>query len=112
MPRFLTLDEAGYTDENKVVFVCTGSQGEPRAVLNRISKGEHKDIIIDDGDLIIFSSRTIPGNERAVDQIKNRFYEMGAQVLTDRDDRVHVSVDLTLTEMRLKNFMNGRNPKP
>ncbi len=91
VPPFLTIDEAGYVDDNKVVFVCTGSQGEPRAVINRVSKGEHRDIIINKNDLVIFSSRAIPGNERAVDAIKNRIYEMGAHVLTDRDDKVHVS---------------------
>jgi ribonuclease J len=76
---------------HEVVALCTGSQGEPRAAMARISADEHPDIALDYGDLVIFSSRTIPGNERAVSQIQNRLVDLGCEVITDADALVHVT---------------------
>ena len=76
---------------HEVVALCTGSQGEPRAALARISVDEHPDIKLDPGDLVVFSSRTIPGNERAVGQIQNRLIDMGCELITDADALVHVT---------------------
>jgi ribonuclease J len=75
----------------QVVALVTGSQGEPRAAMARIAADEHPDIELDHGDLVIFSSRTIPGNERAVAQIQNRLTDIGCDVLTDGDALVHVT---------------------
>jgi ribonuclease J len=88
-----------YEDQNRfaelradeVVVLCTGSQGEPRAALARIAADEHPDVELDRGDLVIFSSRTIPGNERAVSQIQNRLVDLGCDLVTDADDLVHVT---------------------
>lgn len=90
-PPFLTGAEAELLPLGKVVYVCTGSQGEPRAALSRISNDDHPDVHLDEGDVVIFSSRAIPGNDRAIDRIKNRFYAMGVNVITDRDAPIHVS---------------------
>jgi ribonuclease J len=73
------------------VALCTGSQGEPRAALARIAQGEHPNIELDQGDRVIFSSRTIPGNEKAVGRVQNGLSDLGVEVITDQDAPVHVS---------------------
>jgi len=80
-----------FLEPDEVVVLCTGSQGEPRAALARIAAGEHPDVKLDKGDLMIFSSRTIPGNERAVSVIQNRLVDLGCELLTDTDALVHVT---------------------
>ena len=75
----------------KVVALCTGSQGEPRAALARIAKGEHPNVELEEGDLAIFSSRTIPGNEKAVLRVQNGLADLRVDVITDQDAPVHVS---------------------
>lgn len=69
----------------------TGSQGEPRAALAKVASGEHRNIALSHGDTVIFSSRTIPGNEKAVNTIQNQLATAGVHVITDRDGLVHVS---------------------
>jgi ribonuclease J len=91
MPPFLTDEEADLRQAEKLIYVCTGSQGEPRAALARIAKDDHKALQLAEGDVVIFSSRAIPGNERAIDRIKNRFMAAGVNVITDRDAMIHVS---------------------
>jgi ribonuclease J len=76
---------------HKVVALCTGSQGEPRAAMARIAQDEHPNMTLDPGDRVIFSSRTIPGNERAVGRVQNRLADRGIEVITDQDAGVHVS---------------------
>jgi ribonuclease J len=75
----------------KVVALCTGSQGEPRAAMARIALDEHPNVTLDAGDRVIFSSRTIPGNEKAVARVQNGLADMGVEVITDQDAPVHVS---------------------
>ena len=76
---------------NKVVLIMTGSQGEARAALARIAAKEHPDIRLTSGDQVIFSARTIPGNERVVSRIVNRLVEQGVEIVTERDALIHVS---------------------
>jgi ribonuclease J len=76
---------------HKVVALCTGSQGEPRAAMARIAQDEHPNVTLDPGDRVIFSSRTIPGNEKAVGRVQNGFADRGIEVITDQDAVVHVS---------------------
>jgi ribonuclease J len=76
---------------SKVVALCTGSQGEPRAAMARIAQGEHPNVTLDPGDWVIFSSRTIPGNEKAVARVQNGLADRGIEVITDTDAPVHVS---------------------
>ncbi len=75
----------------EVVALCTGSQGEPRAATARIAQGEHPNVKLDPGDRVIFSSRTIPGNEKAVGRVQNGLADLGVEVITDQDAPVHVS---------------------
>jgi ribonuclease J len=81
----------GYLPRERVVLLLTGSQGEPRAALARVAEDEHPDIALSPGDRVIFSSRTIPGNERAVGNIVNALVRRGIDVVTDRNHLVHVS---------------------
>jgi ribonuclease J len=92
-PDFEYEDQSRFLDfpADKVVALCTGSQGEPRAAMARIAADEHPDIELDYGDLVIFSSRTIPGNERAVTQVQNRLVDLGCEIVTDADALVHVT---------------------
>lgn len=74
-----------------VVALCTGSQGEPRAALSRIAVGEHPDVTLDEGDLVIFSSRPIPGNEKAISRVMDGLADLGVEIVTDSDALVHVT---------------------
>jgi ribonuclease J len=84
-------DVYGYLPPDKVVALCTGSQGEPRAALARIALDEHPDVSLAKGDRVIFSSRTIPGNEKAVGRVVNGLVRQGVEVVSDRTHLVHVS---------------------
>ena len=89
--EFRGTDTYGYLPPDKVVALCTGSQGEARAALARIAKDEHPDVTLSKGDRVIFSSRTIPGNEKAVGAVINGLINQGIEVITDRTHLVHVS---------------------
>lgn len=91
LPPFRDEETYGMLPRNKVVALCTGSQGEARAAMARISADQHRHIALSKGDMVIFSSRTIPGNEKAVIGIINSLVNQGVQVVTDRDALVHVS---------------------
>jgi len=88
---FRGVETYGYLPPDKVVALCTGSQGEPRAALARIAEDEHPEITLAKGDRVIFSSRTIPGNEKAVAGVINGLVAQGVEVVTDRDHLVHVT---------------------
>jgi ribonuclease J len=91
LPPFRSTDAYGYLPPDKVVALLTGSQGEARAALARIARNEHPDVTLSAGDRVIFSSRTIPGNEKEVGAIVNGLYKQGIEVITDRTHLVHVS---------------------
>lgn len=91
VPEFLTEHDYGYLPRDKAVMLLTGSQGEPRAALARIAFDDHPAIALSPGDQVIFSSRTIPGNEKAVGRIQNALVRAGIQIITDADGLVHVS---------------------
>lgn len=88
---FVEEEEAGYFPSDKIAFVCTGSQGEPRAALSRIADREHRNVTLTEGDTVIFSSRVIPGNERGIYDLMNRLALRGVKIITERDRHVHVS---------------------
>jgi ribonuclease J len=91
LPPFRSADAYGYLPPDKVVALLTGSQGEARAALARIARNEHPEVTLSSGDRVIFSSRTIPGNEKEVGAIINGLYRQGIEVITDRTHLVHVS---------------------
>src|SRR5579863_5019961 len=88
---FRGAESYGYLPPDKVLALCTGSQGEPRAALSRIANDEHPEVTLNKGDRVIFSSRAIPGNEKAVGRVINGLVSQGVEVITDRTHLVHVS---------------------
>ncbi len=100
LPPFRNADAYGYLPPDKVVALLTGSQGEARAALARIARNEHPDVTLSKGDLVVFSSRTIPGNEKEVGNIINGLYLQGIEVITDRTHLVHVSGHPRRDEMK------------
>ena len=88
---FIAEDEYGYIPRDKVVVILTGSQGEPRAALAKLARDEMRNVALTAGDTVVFSSRAIPGNEKAILDIKNGLIEQGVKVVTDSDALVHVS---------------------
>ena len=91
LPPLLGMDAFGRLPRDKTLALATGSQGEPRAALARMAEGEHPAAELNPGDTVIFSSRTIPGNEKAVGKLINAFVSAGVEIITDRHALVHVS---------------------
>jgi ribonuclease J len=89
--NFVEPREAGFLPKEHVLFLCTGSQGESRAALARIARDDHPDLVLGDGDTVIFSSKIIPGNERNIFTLLNDLVELGVKVITEKDEFVHVS---------------------
>jgi len=97
---FRSVESYGYLPPDKVLALCTGSQGEPRAALSRIAEDEHPEVTLSKGDRVIFSSRAIPGNEKAVGRVINGLVTQGVEVITDRTHLVHVSGHPRRDELR------------
>jgi ribonuclease J len=100
LPAFLGEDGYQRLPRDKVVVLCTGSQGEPRAALTRIAGGNHPTIELARGDMVVYSARTIPGNEREVGAVVNALVKAGIEVVTDRTHLVHVSGHPRSDELR------------
>ena len=77
--------------KDQTLLICTGSQGEPRAAMSRISKDEHQNIFLEEGDTVIFSSKVIPGNETSIMKVQNSLRERNINIITETDKFVHVS---------------------
>jgi ribonuclease J len=90
-PAVIDEHDAAQLPARRVLYLVTGSQGEPRAALYRIANGDHPAVRLGSGDAVIFSSRIIPGNELAIFELQNRLAEIGVEVLTEQDHFVHVS---------------------
>ncbi len=91
LPSFLTEDEAAYIPRDRIVMICTGSQGEPRSALARIARDDHPSVELEPGDVVIFSSRIIPGNEKSIGRLQNALARLGIEIVTELDHFVHVS---------------------
>lgn len=91
LPPFISAEDAAHLPRNKVLYLCTGSQGEPGAALSRVANDDHPDIVLEEGDAVVYSSRVIPGNERGIHAVHNALAERGIQIITDKDHFVHVS---------------------
>ena len=91
LPPFLTGREAAILPRNKMVFVCTGSQGEPRSALARIAANNHPELTLEAGDTVIFSARPIPGNEIEIAHMQGRLLKRGVDIVTSKQEFVHVS---------------------
>ena len=90
-PSLIDEEEAAQLPPNRVLYLVTGSQGEPRAALNRIADNNHPNVSLGKGDAVIFSSRVIPGNEIGIFEMQNKLAALGVELLTSEDHFVHVS---------------------
>ncbi len=90
-PSVVSSDEAQEIPRQNLMLLCTGSQGERRAATAQLANGKFQGISLKEGDMVLFSSSTIPGNERDVIRIMNQFSEQGVDVVTDRMGEYHVS---------------------
>ena len=90
-PEFVPEEQAALIPADDIVYLCTGSQGEFGSALARIATGEHRTAPLDPGDVVIFSSRVIPGNEKRVGALQNALAARGIEIVTDQDHQVHVS---------------------
>ncbi len=88
---FISEDEASFIPRENLVIICTGSQGEKRSALYRISYNSHQHLHLESEDVVIFSSRDIPGNEKSINNLKNLLIRQRVEIITADDDLVHVS---------------------
>lgn len=106
---WLRLEDLKKLNDNEVVIITTGSQGEPMSALSRIAVGEHKQIKVKEGDVVILSAKMIPGNERAIGRIINHLFRRGADVIYDKVSEIHVSGHASKEELKL--MLNLVRPK-
>jgi ribonuclease J len=91
MPPTLSWDAAASMDPSKLLILCTGAQGEPMAALSRIADGSHPVLKLEKGDVVVYSSKQIPGNELAIGRVQNALATRGIEVITEKQAHVHVS---------------------
>jgi ribonuclease J len=100
LPEFVAEEDYSFIPRENLVIICTGSQGEPRAALAKLARDEMKTVALAPGDTVVFSSRTIPGNEKAILDIKNGLIDQGVRIIEDGDALVHVSGHPRRNELR------------
>jgi ribonuclease J len=100
VPDFMGEDDAGSIPDDSLLVLITGSQGEPRSALARVAMDTHPRIVLGEGDTVIFSSRVIPGNERAIGTVQDNLVRRGVELMTDMDHLVHVSGHPARDELR------------
>ena len=93
----------------KIVYLCTGSQGEPMGAMNRIANYIHPDVFIERGDTVIFSSKIIPGNEKKLYKLHNQLVKEGIEVISEENEYIHVSGHPNRED--LKDMYNWIKPK-
>jgi ribonuclease J len=101
--------EAKKINNNKIIYLCTGSQGEPMGAMNRIVSGIHPDVFLEPGDTVIFSSKIIPGNEKKLYQLQNQITKLDVEIITEENAFVHVSGHPNRDD--LKDMYNWIKPK-
>lgn len=99
-PEQAPAHELGYLPRNEQLIICTGSQGEPRAALARLAESKHQFLELEAGDHVVFSSKTIPGNEVAVERLVEQLKARKIQILTDEDGLIHASGHPAQDEIR------------
>ena len=100
IPPFASEDEANDIPDDNLLILVTGSQGEPRSALARIAADTHPRIELGEGDTVVFSSRVIPGNERAIGTVQDNLVRRGVRLMTDADHMIHVSGHPARDELR------------
>lgn len=97
----IDIDEMDKYDDSQIVIITTGSQGEPMAALSRMASSDHRKLEIRQGDLVVFSSSPIPGNEKGISRVINQLFEKGADVIYESLADVHVSGHACQEELKL-----------
>ncbi|MBL4595969.1 MAG: ribonuclease J [Robiginitomaculum sp.] len=97
---FIDEEDAASLPKSNVLYLCTGSQGEPRAALSRIAEGSHRHVKFSSGDTVLFSSRVIPGNEKSIFALQNALAGQGVNIITEKDHHIHVSGHPCRDELR------------
>lgn len=105
----IPIDQVDAHPRNKVIVLSTGSQGEPRAALIRLARNEHPHLALQEGDLVLMSSKFIPGNEKAIGRMINDLFKQGAEVLYEAVHDIHVSGHATRPE--LKQMLEAVRPR-
>ncbi len=100
IPPFIAEEDYGFIPRENLVIICTGSQGESRAALAKLARDEMKSVALLPGDCVVYSSRTIPGNEKPILEIKNQLIEQGIRIIEDSEALVHVSGHPRRNELR------------
>ena len=100
LPPFLTEDDVDDVPDDSLLMLTTGSQGEPRSALARIALDTHPRVALGEGDTVVFSSRVIPGNERAIHTVQDNLVRRGVNLMTEEDHLVHVSGHPARDELR------------
>ena len=100
IPEFVSEDDANDIPDDNLLLIVTGSQGEPRSALARIAADQHPRIELGQGDTVVFSSRMIPGNERAIGLVQDNLVRRGVKLITDADHITHVSGHPARDELR------------
>jgi ribonuclease J len=100
IPQFVSEDGANDVPDDNLLILITGSQGEARSALARVAADTHPNIALGEGDTVIFSSRMIPGNEKAIGMVQDNLVRRGVRVMTDDDHMVHVSGHPARDELR------------
>lgn len=98
---YIELRDINKYEDNELVIITTGSQGEPLSALTRMAKMEHRQIEIRKGDVVVFSAHPIPGNEKLVSKVINELFERGAKVIYDTISEIHVSGHARQEELKL-----------
>ena len=101
--------DAKNISRDKIVYLCTGSQGEPMGAMTRISNYTHPDVLVEKGDAVIFSSKIIPGNEKKLYKLHNQLVREGIEVISEESEYIHVSGHPNRED--LKDMYNWINPK-
>jgi ribonuclease J len=99
--EMVSLQQAKQLDDDEVVFLITGSQGEPRAALAQLATQGYKGVSIGEGDTVVLSARIIPGNERAISRLIGDIYKRGAKIIDEKRRLIHVSGHASQEDIRI-----------
>ncbi len=97
----VSLNQAKQLDDNEVVYLVTGSQGEPRAALSQMANQSYKGLTIEEGDTVVLSARIIPGNERTISRLVGEIYKRGGNIIDEKRRLVHVSGHASQEDIRI-----------
>ena len=97
----VSINEARHIDDDEIVYLVTGSQGEPRAALSQMATQTYKGMTIEEGDTVVLSARIIPGNERAISRLIGNIYKRGANIIEEKRRLIHVSGHASQEDIRI-----------